>query len=91
MQTLELIIFGSASQREIKKILIDASSKDASSKLMSFLLEHHIPVASSCNGEGICRKCIVKWRERPLMSCQVSLADIFENTSTQETLHFSYL
>ena len=28
--------------------------------LMSLLLRHNIPVASSCGGEGICGKCQVK-------------------------------
>ncbi len=26
---------------------------------MKSLLDHGIPVASSCNGEGVCRKCVL--------------------------------
>ena len=39
-----------------KTIEIEPSSKS----LMKILLEHQIPVASSCNGDGICAKCRVE-------------------------------
>ncbi len=29
------------------------------SLLMKVLLENGIPVASSCNGDGVCRKCVI--------------------------------
>jgi len=39
------------------KIIITESSDQS---LMKILLEHQIPVASSCNGDGICGKCKVE-------------------------------
>ena len=37
-----------------KNLIIDAPP---GSQLMQVLLDHQIPVASSCKGEGICSKC----------------------------------
>ena len=33
---------------------------EAGSNLMSLLLENGVPVASSCNGDGVCAKCRVQ-------------------------------
>lgn len=33
---------------------------ESNSNLMNSLLSHGLPVASSCNGDGICSKCKVK-------------------------------
>lgn len=33
---------------------------DPEKTLMDTLLGHHIPVASSCGGDGICGKCVMK-------------------------------
>lgn len=42
---------------------IEVSSEDAEAKsLMSLLLDAHLPVASSCKGDGICSKCRVDVR-----------------------------
>ena len=30
------------------------------STLMQALLDHEIPVASSCGGDGVCRKCVLR-------------------------------
>lgn len=35
------------------------------SNLMSSLLEHNVPVASSCNGDGICGKCKMEVLDNP--------------------------
>ncbi len=35
-------------------------SKDDNRTLMKILLDHQIPVASSCNGDGVCGKCRIE-------------------------------
>jgi uncharacterized 2Fe-2S/4Fe-4S cluster protein (DUF4445 family) len=38
--------------------------------LMDFLRAQGIPVASSCGGDGVCRKCVVN---EDVLSCQVTV------------------
>ena len=52
-------IFGKASGKLIKKISYEEKVGIERQSLMDFLISHGIPIASSCSGEGICRKCIV--------------------------------
>lgn len=33
---------------------------EAGANLMQALLDHQVPVASSCGGEGVCTKCLIK-------------------------------
>jgi 2Fe-2S ferredoxin len=33
---------------------------ESGATLMQALLDHEIPVASSCGGDGVCRKCVLK-------------------------------
>ncbi len=40
-----------------KNLILDAP---LGANLMRFLLDHQIPVASSCQGDGICSKCRVR-------------------------------
>ncbi len=89
VQTIkELIIFGEASHKIVKKFNINHNELNKS--LMDFLLKNGIPVASSCSGEGRCQKCIVQWGPETILSCQKSLAEIFVKND-QETLRVSYL
>ena len=83
-----LVIYGRASQKEIKKIII--TTRDSKLKLMELLQNYHIPVASSCNGEGICLKCIVTINDEKILSCQYEIADIFKDRDSV-TVVFSYL
>lgn len=43
---------------------------DPTDNLMGFLRAHGVPIASSCGGDGVCRKCVVNG---DLLSCQLSL------------------
>ena len=83
-----LIIFGKASQKEIKKITILVS--DYKLNLMDLLLRHSIPVASSCNGDGICLKCTVTIKDEKILTCQVVVEEIFKENDTA-IVSLSYL
>ena len=84
----QFIIYGKASGKVIKNISVTSVQLDM--YLMDFLLDHHIPVASSCNGEGICQKCIVTVNAQTSLSCQVKVSEFFLKSDIQ-TLTFSYL
>lgn len=84
----KLIIEGGASKKIIH--VFELETNDLEINLLEFLADHHIPVASSCGGDGICQKCYVQNRGQKLLSCQFAVGDLFVN-SLQETLTFSYL
>ena len=69
-----LKVYGKASKKIIKEIEI--TNKVSKENLMNFLREKEIPIASSCYGEGICRKCIVN---KDLLSCQIYLDQVIQN------------
>ena len=83
-----LVIYGRASQKEIKKIII--TPNDSKLNLMEFLVANGIPVASSCNAEGVCLKCILTINGEEILSCQYSMADIFKDNDSV-TVNLSYL
>ncbi len=60
-----ILVRGRASGREL-----GAWEADAQELLMRFLHERGIPIASSCDGEGVCRRCTVNGE---LLSCQTTV------------------
>ncbi|MBC7714978.1 MAG: 2Fe-2S iron-sulfur cluster binding domain-containing protein [Rhizobacter sp.] len=84
----KLIIYGEASQKVVKEI--DVSYRDFEMTLMNFLLANNIPVASSCGGDGICKKCTVTMHYQKILTCQKTIRELFADFSEQ-TLSFSYL
>ncbi len=44
--------------------------------LMDFLRAHGIPVASSCAGDGVCRKCVVNGE---VLSCQLTVEQFLKD------------
>lgn len=84
----KLIIYGEASKKEI--IQLEVSYRDFETTLMDFLLKNGIPVASSCGGDGICKKCTVTMNHQKILSCQKIIREIFVAID-EETLSFSYL
>lgn len=85
----QLILYGQASGKVLKTIdlQLDEINEDT---LLQFLMNQKIPVASSCLGEGICKKCVVTNRDKKLLACTFSLSELFSNSDV-ETLSFSYL
>ncbi len=41
--------------------------------LMFFLMRHNLPIASSCAGDGVCKKCRMSNDE---LSCQTRVGDV---------------
>lgn len=82
MQPL-IVVQGLASGRKLGQWPV----QDPQQKLMAFLREHGIPVASSCDGEGVCRKCVVNGE---CLSCQTTLAQFLVN-HPQGLVEIAYL
>lgn len=60
--------------------------------LMDALIEHGLPVASSCLGEGICSKCAVrmKYTHSPDQNSSLALSELEKNTLLRNKLDLSY-
>ena len=46
---------------------------------MNFLMSHSFHIASSCSGEGVCKKCIVN---KTIISCQITVQDFLKVSDT---------
>lgn len=55
--------------------------------LLEFLRQEKIPIASSCLGEGVCRKCVFNTNK---LACQFTLSDLFAQ-SHDVVIKISYL
>lgn len=66
------IIKGKASN---KTTTLRYSEKDLQTILMLFLHQNSIPIASSCRGEGVCKKCTLAG----VLSCQITLEQYIKN------------
>ena len=70
----QLLVKGLASKKDIKLFTWSDPKDIPTTTLMDFLRQHKIPVASSCFGEGVCRRCKVN---ETILSCQVSVQELF--------------
>lgn len=77
-------VFGLASKKLVAELSVQAGFKGS---LMNFLMQNQIPIASSCNGAGSCKKCVVN---STILSCQVSLEDFTRDRETA-VVEVSYL
>ncbi len=68
-----IAILGLASGKVFKELAY--SESDLGRDLMAYLRAHGVPIASSCLGEGFCRRCLVN---EELLSCQISLREFLE-------------
>lgn len=84
----QLIVRGRASGKILKRFSI--TENEFPQVLMYYLQSNGLPIASSCNGEGICLKCQIDFHDQILISCQVKLGDLFHNSAQSELL-ISYL
>ncbi len=84
----ELLIYGLASGKLLK--VIEIQPQQLKETLMSVLQKNNIPVASSCGGDGVCKKCQVIIADDVVISCQILLKNLFE-TESSYMLKFSYL
>ena len=82
---MQLIIIGKASNSKILSIELTQNPQNETS-LMNLLKSYDITVASSCDGAGKCKKCIVN---NDILSCQVSPSDFYKMYGTE--IIISYL
>lgn len=54
---------------------------------LSWLRENNIPIASSCDGDGVCKKCTIN---QDILSCQTTLKDLLNSQGTIK-IEVSYL
>lgn len=83
-----LTVRGGASGKILKSLSI--TENETQQVLMYYLQSHGIPVASSCDGEGVCLKCKMQFQGQTIISCQLKLGELFHNSSESELL-ISYL
>ncbi|MDC0255385.1 hypothetical protein OAK75_10800 [Bacteriovoracales bacterium] len=69
LPTLE--IHGSASKKLLRKVTLTEISKKEN--LMRFIKSQGLPLASSCDGEGICHLCIVN---ETMVTCQMKVEEL---------------
>ncbi|MCP4913998.1 MAG: 2Fe-2S iron-sulfur cluster binding domain-containing protein [Oligoflexia bacterium] len=82
----KITIIGEASGKEVKTFIFNELPSSEIS-LMDYLIQENIPIASSCYGEGVCRKCATS---HDLLTCQINLSDLFSQNNDVK-LVFSYL
>ena len=74
---MQLEVFGEAS---LKTVLTTQIEGTPNIDLMSYLQSFNLPIASSCQGEGVCEKCILKVNNNKLLSCQHTIKSLMNNT-----------
>ena len=79
-------IYGIAS----KKLLINRqlSQQELNANLMSFLRGLNLPIASSCQGDGICRLCIVN---ENVISCKTLVKELPTDKKGKRKVTIGYL
>lgn len=82
---VKLSVFGKASNKIIAVISFN-EVVDGDKNLMNFLINNKITVASSCNGEGKCKKCIIN---NDVVSCQITVINFIRNFGN--TIVINYL
>ena len=84
MLAVTIKVLGVASNKELLEI--NPNENELNMNLMNFLRAHNIPIASSCYGEGVCRKCVIN---KNILSCQLSVKE-FINKKNQ-VIEITYL
>ncbi|MBP9673989.1 MAG: hypothetical protein KBD63_02755 [Bacteriovoracaceae bacterium] len=72
-----LILEGMASGKTYQ---YPVTENDLPQTLMDFLVTKNVPVASSCGGRGICKKCQILHQEACFLSCSILLKELFRET-----------
>jgi len=85
-----ITIVGNASLTTIAILPITSEiyQKYKTLSLMKFLIDHGIRIASSCSGEGVCKKCVVN---NHLISCQITLEQYLNEKNDDNIITINYL
>ncbi len=81
---MQIDVYGGASQTLVKSIDLDEKSMET--KLLDFLLEHDLPIAYSCHGKEICKKCNVNG---DILSCSHKVNEFLKKFGNK--IEVSYL
>ncbi len=65
----QISLYGKASKREYT---LAVKTEDLALTVLEFLQKNQFPIASSCSGEGVCKKCIIN---QDTLSCLVTVSD----------------
>jgi Na+-transporting NADH:ubiquinone oxidoreductase subunit NqrF len=81
---MQIIIRGKASGKEVKKLSV--SMQDQNKNLLDFLRENQVAVASSCDGDNVCKLCKT---DKNILVCNFTVIDYYNNIGN--TITFDYL
>lgn len=91
MHSYTLKIFGEASQKTIAEFHFEQLPALISQGLMGWLREQKIPIASSCYGDGVCRRCkVVDQHQGEILSCMTTFEELFSQNK-ETTISIGYL
>lgn len=82
--SITLKIYGNASKKVYKTLSI--KKQDLKTNLMELLISKGIPIASSCNGEGVCQKCTTA---DGVLTCKYEVSEYLNKFKTK--ISISYL
>jgi Na+-transporting NADH:ubiquinone oxidoreductase subunit NqrF len=77
----QLLVKGLASKNLIRCFDWEHLKDVPQETLMDFLRSQKIPIASSCFGEGVCRRCKVS---ETVLSCQIKVFELFDIDEMKE-------
>jgi ferredoxin len=69
---VRITIHGSASGRQQ---FLELENSERSENLMDWLRRKNITIASSCDGEGVCKKCAI---QEGWLTCQMTLEEFLQ-------------
>lgn len=69
---MQITVYGQASG---KSIFLKYGSEDLPITLLAFLTKKGITIASSCNGQGVCKKCLI---QNDWLTCELTLQEFME-------------
>ena len=77
---LKILLLGKASKSK-KYISINKEDLNANISLLNLLRKYNIPIASSCDGDGVCKKCVINEDQ---LSCQEYITNNYLNDNIIE-------
>lgn len=81
---MQIEIKGKASGRSV---FIDYETQDLQEILLTFLRRKGITIASSCDGEGVCKKCDI---QNGWLTCELTLEEFLQR-QPDKIVYVSYL
>lgn len=66
-----------------KSVFISYEEKELKETLLTFLRKKSITIASSCDGEGVCKKCVI---QNDWLTCKMSLEELIQRQPDRKIL-----